>query len=206
MLVEIPYGKEMVDIEFDVPYEVLLPNRVELSDEYTLIKEALRKPYGDVKFFDFIDNAEKLLVIVNDATRPTPTAKIIDFLLPVFLDHPNVRFLIATGVHRAPTEEELTTLVGSPALDAAKKHLVDVWAVLLHSPGAGQDGTAHLETIESVVQRWDLDHAASCRCWRGSSAAESRIEVRPCSRAGMPTRSPGSSAPRFTTRGRTTSP
>ena len=112
MQVEIPYGNEVVDIDFDASYEILMPNKVELTDEYTLIKEALRKPYGDTKFFDFVDRAEKLLVIVNDATRPTPTAKIIDFLLPVFTEHPDVRFLIATGVHRAPTEDEFRFIFG----------------------------------------------------------------------------------------------
>jgi nickel-dependent lactate racemase len=112
MEIEIPYGMESVSVSVDVPNEVLIPNRVEISDEYELIRRALQKPYGERTFFEFVDNAENLLVIVNDATRPTPTAKIIDFLFPVLHDHPNVRFLIATGVHRGPTEEEFRFIFG----------------------------------------------------------------------------------------------
>jgi nickel-dependent lactate racemase len=121
--VDIPYGKNTVEISVDVPFEMLVPNTVILSDEYELIKNALQKPYGDCTFFEFVDNAEKLLVIVNDATRPTPTAKIIDFLFPVFRDHPYVRFLIATGVHRGPTEEELRFIFGKH-LDVLRDKIV----------------------------------------------------------------------------------
>ncbi len=52
------------------------------------------------------------MVIINDATRPTPTSKILKYLLPVLSSHPDVKFLIATGVHRAPTEEEYKYILG----------------------------------------------------------------------------------------------
>lgn len=120
---DIPYGMESVRVSVDVAFEVLLPNKVELSDEYELIKQALQKPFGDSTFFEFVDAAEKLLVIVNDATRPTPTAKIIDFLFPVFRTHPNVQFLIATGVHRAPTDEEFRFIFGQH-FDALRDKIV----------------------------------------------------------------------------------
>jgi nickel-dependent lactate racemase len=51
-------------------------------------------------------------LIINDATRPTPTSKILKYLLPVLSSHPDVKFLIATGVHRAPTEEEYKFILG----------------------------------------------------------------------------------------------
>lgn len=123
MEIDVPYGRESVRVSVDVPNEVLMPNTVEVPDEYEVIKRALQKPYGDRTFFEFVDSSEKLLVIVNDATRPTPTAKIIDFLFPVFRDHSNVRFLIATGVHRAPTEEEFRFIFGDH-FDALREKIV----------------------------------------------------------------------------------
>ncbi len=118
----IPYGTESVEISLEVPYELLVPNTVRLSDEQSLIKHALENPYGDVAFMDFIHDAKKLLIIVNDATRPTPTAKIIEFLFPILSKHPNVRFLIATGVHRVPTEEEYRFIFGKH-YDALKEKI-----------------------------------------------------------------------------------
>ena len=46
-----------------------------------------------------------MVFIVNDGTRPTPTAAVLR-ALSSRMDLKHVRFLIATGMHRAPTEEE----------------------------------------------------------------------------------------------------
>jgi len=65
------------------------------------------KPLGTVSFEEFSSRAHKLLVIVNDATRPTPTQKILDYLYPILSTHPDVTFLVATKAHCAPTDEEM---------------------------------------------------------------------------------------------------
>jgi len=72
----------------------------------------LEKPLGFDSYDEFAENADRLLVIVNDATRPTPTSKILEYLLPVLSSHPDVKFLVATGVHRAPTEDEYRFIFG----------------------------------------------------------------------------------------------
>ncbi len=112
MQVDIPYGKEKIKINLDDPCEILVPNKVITRDESQLIKEALENPLGFQSYDEFANDTDKLLVIVNDATRPTPTAKILAYLLPVLSSHPDVKFLIATGVHRAPTEEEYRFIFG----------------------------------------------------------------------------------------------
>jgi nickel-dependent lactate racemase len=63
------------------------------------------------------------LVIVNDATRPTPTAKVLEFLSPILNTHPHVRFIVATGVHRPPTEDEYRFIFGK-TYDIFKKQIV----------------------------------------------------------------------------------
>ena len=112
MDIRIPYGKEMISISLNEPYEILYPNKIKIKDESKTIMEALKNPIDMESFEQFALNAEKLLVIVNDATRPTPTSKILDYLFPVLSKHPHVTFLIATGVHRAPTEEEFSFIFG----------------------------------------------------------------------------------------------
>jgi nickel-dependent lactate racemase len=112
MQVDIPYGKETIKLNIPEPYEILVPNKVKIRNQNELIANALQNPIDKASFEAFATQAEQLLVIVNDATRPTPTAKILDFLYPVLSSHPNVKFLIATGVHRAPTEEEYQYIFG----------------------------------------------------------------------------------------------
>ena len=112
MNVEIPYGKEKVKVEIPEPCEILAPNRITIEDENKIIEKALENPIGFESYDEFAEKSDRLLVIINDATRPTPTHKILSYLLPVLSSHPDVKFLIATGVHRAPTEEEYRFIFG----------------------------------------------------------------------------------------------
>jgi nickel-dependent lactate racemase len=112
MQADIPYGKENINVIVPDDYEILVPNKVSIKDEDKLIEKALENPIGFESFDEFNDAADRLLVIINDATRPTPTSKILKYLLPVLSSHPDVKFLVATGVHRAPTEEEYKFILG----------------------------------------------------------------------------------------------
>lgn len=112
MQVDIPYGKDKIKITITEKCEILVPNKVSTRDESQIIQEALDNPIGFHSYDDFVNDTSTLLVIVNDATRPTPTSKILQYLLPVLSSHPDVKFLIATGVHRAPTEEEYRFIFG----------------------------------------------------------------------------------------------
>jgi nickel-dependent lactate racemase len=112
LIYKITYGKDTIDVEIDQAVEVLVPHEHKLSDASKLIKNALENPMGKEKFDEFASFEKSLLVIVNDGTRPTPTARIIKELAPVLTKHPNVRFMIATGAHRAPTAEEYKLIFG----------------------------------------------------------------------------------------------
>ncbi len=112
MQVDIPYGKEKIKVQIPEPCDVMVPNKVSIKDQDKLIENALENSIGFESYDEFAENADRLLVIVNDATRPTPTSKILSYLLPVLSSHPDVKFLIATGVHRPPTEEEYRFIFG----------------------------------------------------------------------------------------------
>jgi len=112
MKFNIPYGKESVEIDFDLPHTVLTPNEVEVQDEAKVLDHALANPIGSEPFSEFAGKAERLLVIVNDATRPTPTKKVLELLRDELVAHPDVTYIVATGVHRAPTDEEYQFIFG----------------------------------------------------------------------------------------------
>lgn len=62
-------------------------------------------------FDKFLEESEDILFIVNDGTRPTPTALILR-LLNERMDLESAKYIIATGAHRAPTEEEFNFIFG----------------------------------------------------------------------------------------------
>jgi nickel-dependent lactate racemase len=114
MEIQVPYGKAQLNITIDDRNfgGAVYPNEVTIGDETETLRRALDKPYGPKTFDQFLADADDLVVIVNDRTRPTPTAKVLGLLRPQLETVPNVKFVIATGVHRAPTPEEYREIFG----------------------------------------------------------------------------------------------
>lgn len=129
MQIPIHYGKEDI-INLNVPEQNLLgvfdPNKVEKFDETKLIADALAHPINKVSFDEFIDTDEKIVIIVNDGTRPTPTAKILKQIYPKIRDKKKM-FIIATGCHREGTTEEYHMIFGKEIYEeiAARGELCD---------------------------------------------------------------------------------
>jgi nickel-dependent lactate racemase len=57
-------------------------------------------------------HAKRLLVVVNDAYRPTPTALMLDAVAPALTRAESVKLIVATGKHPGPKATEVTALVG----------------------------------------------------------------------------------------------
>jgi nickel-dependent lactate racemase len=111
--VGIPYGREKIDVRVEEQSigEIVYPNEVRISDEEETLQRALANPIASKKFDEFISDARDILFLINDATRPTPTAKVLKMLYPKIKDK-NITLLIATGMHRPPTEEEYQEIFG----------------------------------------------------------------------------------------------
>jgi nickel-dependent lactate racemase len=108
MKLQVPYGKEgKLEAEIDEKsvIGIIEPNEVEIGDETEIIRRALANPIGSPTLKDFLKGARDVLFIVNDPTRPTPTARVLDIIEDDIAGH-NISFIVATGIHRAPTEEE----------------------------------------------------------------------------------------------------
>ena len=113
MRVEVPFGDgtEAVEVPDRNMGEVVYPNQLPEADEMSLLRAALDDPIAAVGLDDFLEGAENVLVIVNDGTRPTPTSKVLDVIAGV-LDRFDHRYIIATGMHRAPTDDEYRFIFG----------------------------------------------------------------------------------------------
>jgi len=110
---QIGYSQEHIPVEIDEDRVagVYYPNEVEVGDEAETIRNALANPVDAPTFDRFLEGEGKVLVIVNDGTRPTPTAKVLDEIGEQ-LESVKPDYIVATGVHRAPTEDELDFIFG----------------------------------------------------------------------------------------------
>ena len=109
----VPYGDEQITVTLPRHRFAanLQPRSVKIEDEEQTVVNALSQPLNSVAFQDFLDGPGEALVIVNDATRATPTARILPLVLK-FLNRHEHKFIIATGAHRAPTRKELLKIFG----------------------------------------------------------------------------------------------
>jgi len=113
MKIKIPYGKEKVEVAVDNSrvLGVVEPNPVYIGDETEVIQKGIQNPVNSKGFDEFIADAKDILFIVNDYTRPTPTAKILEIIYDK-IKNKDVKFIVATGIHRGPSEDEFDFIFG----------------------------------------------------------------------------------------------
>lgn len=114
MRLTIPYGKDEKQF-LHLPEEnfagTIYPKDVHTGDERMEIRQALENPVAGPALEKFLEGGKDIVFIVNDGTRPTPTCKVLDALADR-MDLTKARYLVATGDHRAPTEEEYRFIFG----------------------------------------------------------------------------------------------
>lgn len=122
MLLKLPYGEGGL-LKAEVPDEnmagIVGPHEVHCSPDE--IERALSKPFGR-SLESFLKDAEDIVFLVNDGTRPTPTPQVLDALAKQ-MDLKKARYIIATGAHRGPTEGELKFIFGEH-LDELRQRII----------------------------------------------------------------------------------
>lgn len=101
------------DITLHIPSKsvIISPKNIEKTDQHKVVVDGLKKPYGSVNLEKFVESQKTILIIVNDGTRPTPTAKILETIYPIIKDK-IITIMIATGVHRIANENEIKKILG----------------------------------------------------------------------------------------------
>ena len=122
MKLSLPYGKR--ELLIDVPKKnllgVLQPRKFEPEkNPEDIIREALRNPVGTERIGEIIEKKEerdKVVIVVDDHTRPCPTDRILPPLLEELyssgIEDENILIIFATGSHRSVKEEEAEILLG----------------------------------------------------------------------------------------------
>ena len=111
VIIDVPYGErpQRLVVSDDQQIQVVSPQKTPADAES--IARALANPIESEDLRSFIAARKKLLVVVNDHTRPTPTPTVLGKLN---LKDKDVTTIIAGGTHRAPTQQEIQRILGGP--------------------------------------------------------------------------------------------
>jgi nickel-dependent lactate racemase len=106
--------------------------------------EALSKPTGTLPFQDLVLRKHRIVVIVDDLTRPTPAAEILEVLLSQLVDNgfsrENITIVMALGTHEAMKREELEAKLGMGVASTFKVVQHNAWQNDLVSIRKSEDG------------------------------------------------------------------
>ena len=124
---KLKYGKEEIRLPIDDKNVIKILNlkkhKVILYPENRL-KNLLKNPMGcpSLEELIFQKKAQKILIIVNDITRPTPYEVILPSLLDelhqIGIKKENITFIVATGIHRSNSPEEIKEMFGESIFSA----------------------------------------------------------------------------------------
>lgn len=124
MRIEIPWatGSTLVEVDDGRVAGILGADVERSADPEGVLRAALDAPGAE--FAAFLATAESpLLAVVNDGTRPTPSAEVLRVLRPdleAWLGRlgREASFAVATGTHRAALPQELEHIFGADFLEA----------------------------------------------------------------------------------------
>jgi len=117
--IELPYGHDMVAIR--VPSEklvgIFLPRALApVSDPAQALREALAHPVSSPRLRDMAAQARRAAIAIEDATRPVPNPLLLDAVMAELqaggLTPPQVVVIVATGLHRPMSDQELARALG----------------------------------------------------------------------------------------------
>jgi len=126
---KLKYGKKDIQIPIqDKNIIQILNAKKQMSLLYpeNRLKDLLKNPINSLSLKDLIiqKDAKKILIIVNDITRPTPYEVILPPLLEelhqIGIKKENIIFIIATGSHRGNSNEEINAVFGEDIVGTYK--------------------------------------------------------------------------------------
>jgi nickel-dependent lactate racemase len=106
---QVPFGQGSMKLEFEEGRLVETVSPADTPPDTESIRRSIANPLDFNDFASFISDKQKILVVVNDHTRSTPTAEVLKCLE---LMGKEVTTVIATGSHRAPDQREFEGIIG----------------------------------------------------------------------------------------------
>ena len=149
MRVTLAYGRSGLPVDFPTAgTTVLEPTFVEgLADQQRAVTEALRTPLGTPPLRDVVEPNQTVAISICDVTRPMPHRTVLPAVLRELDRVPTdqITLLVATGTHRASTDDELCEMLG--------REIVDTYRVVNHD-AFDEDTLVSLGEVDPHVPVW----------------------------------------------------
>jgi len=155
--ISVPYGTGQ--LSFELPESCFLGMVLPSDDNAPagssddIIRKALAAPVGAKRLSASVGPSHKIAIIVNDITRPTPSAYLIPFVLEELalagVPDENITFYFALGLHREHTEDEMKKLLGEAVYSRYKHVQHEVGSYPVTSFGQTSRGTP-IEVYEDI--------------------------------------------------------
>jgi nickel-dependent lactate racemase len=156
----------------DIAYRIFLPDsweHVVIGDQVikTLpvwkIQDKIFDPIGSPQLSQLIERHSRILIIVDDLTRPTPLSDIMKVLREIFetasIPDEAINILVASGAHESMQPEDIIKKIGMEAYSRYKIHLHNGKHDLIHL-GVTSRGTPIF--INRLVMECDLIIGLGC--------------------------------------------
>jgi len=121
----LPYGHYQ-KVEFDVPdrnlaFYVERTKMPPVADVRHSVAEALKRPNGTAPLGRIAKKGDRVVVLVDDLTRPTPQSQILpavlDGICSNIVQKDDVEIIVALGTHRQMTDAEILEHLGPEAVE-----------------------------------------------------------------------------------------
>ena len=125
MEIKLPWGPGSLSVDVPDTWDVIFPERKaggkqKNADELAVIRDSLKKPIGAKPLQGHKLKGKKIVVIVDDITRPTPVHKffhlILDSLRKAGASMKNVTVIPGLGIHTPMKEAEMAEKIGAKNL------------------------------------------------------------------------------------------
>ena len=150
--IQIPYGKTVQNLHINEKNlnAVLLPkeNALSAGDEGDIVQAALDDPIASPKLCELARDKKRIVLITSDHTRPVPSRVTMPPLLREIRKYnhqADITILIATGMHRPTTKEELIQKCGADIVENEK--------IVIHN-AFRQEGMAFFGILPSGGELW----------------------------------------------------
>jgi len=128
----IPYGREELELNLTDDKVLTFADQKPTRPKHPVseIKKALETPVSSLPLRKLTKEGKRVVVLVNDITRSTPTSILLPFILKELelgkVNREDIQIIVATGLHRINTEEEIRKIVG--------EEVFEVYRTTCHNP------------------------------------------------------------------------
>ena len=121
MKINLKYGREGLDFELSEKADIFRTLQMPaIEDPASRTAQCLADPIGAPALREMAAGKRNACIVVSDITRPVPNKilvpPVIEALRSAGMPPESIFFLVATGIHREPTNEELVEILGEEIL------------------------------------------------------------------------------------------